>query len=89
LSSYAAWLNNNRDICLLDNFSRWPEFYEYKIDRLMANDIRNGRKETVLAIVKDENGAPKTIKRPIFQRERDHLEKMRKEILGQNNDSKG
>jgi len=82
LQNYANWLKENADLCLLGNFSRWPEFYEYKINRLMADELRKGAKEVVLAIVKDENGALKTIERPIFQREKDHLARLKKEILG-------
>lgn len=82
LKNYANWLKENAELCLLGNFSRWPEFYEYKINRLMADELRRGGKEVVLAVVKDENGAFKTIERPIFQRERDHLSRLRKEVLG-------
>jgi hypothetical protein len=82
LKNYANWLKENADLCLLGNFSRWPEFYEYKINRLMADELRRGGKEVVLAVVKDENGILKTIERPIFQRERDHLLRLRKEVLG-------
>ncbi len=80
LKNYANWLKENANLCLLGDFSRWPEFYEYKINRLVANEIRGGGKEVVLAAVKDETGAIKTIERPIFQRERDFLLKLRKEI---------
>jgi hypothetical protein len=82
LKNYAEWLKDNADICLLGDFLRWPDFYEYKINRLMADELRKGGKEIVLAVVKDENGVLKTIERPIFQREKDHLAKLRKEILG-------
>ena len=81
LKNYANWLKENASLCLLGNFSRWPEFYKYKINRLMADELRRGGKEFVKAIIKDENGTLKTIERPIFQRERDHLAKLRKEIL--------
>jgi len=80
LKNYANWLKENADLCLLGNFSRWPEFYEYKINRLMADELRRGGKETVMSIVRDEKGTLKTIKRPIFQRERDHLAKLRKDV---------
>jgi len=82
LKNYGNWLKENADFCLLGNFSRWPEFYEYKINRLMADELRAGGKEVVLAVVKDEYGALKTIERPIFQRERDHLARLRNEVLG-------
>ena len=82
LKNYANWLKENDELCLLGNFSRWPEFYEYKNNRLIADELRRGGKEVVLAVVKDENGAFKTIERPIFHREREHLNKLRKEVLG-------
>jgi hypothetical protein len=82
LSNYANRLKENASLCLLGNFSRWPEFYEYKINRLMADELRRGGKEFVKAIVKDESGSLKTIERPIFQREKDHLTRLRKEALG-------
>jgi len=81
LKNYANWLKEHADLCLSGSFSRWPEFYEYKINRLMADEFRKGGKEFVKAVVKDENGKLKTIDRPIFQRERDHLMKLKKEIL--------
>src|SRR3989304_4951965 len=83
LKNYGNWLKENADFCLLGNFSRWPEFYEYKINRLMADELRAGGKEVVLAVVKDGYGALTTIERPIFQRERDHLTRLRKEVLGE------
>jgi uncharacterized protein with PIN domain len=82
LKNYANWLKVNSELCLLGNFSRWPKFYEYKINRLIADELRRGAKEVVLAVVKDENGAYKTIKRPIFQREWEHLARLREEVLG-------
>jgi hypothetical protein len=82
LKIYANWLKENAEFCLLGNFSQWPEFYEYKINRLIADELRRGGKESVLAVVKDENGKLKSIERPIFQRERDYLSKLRKEVLG-------
>jgi len=82
LKNYANWLRENAALCLDGNFSRWPEFYEYKINRLMADELRGGGKEVVLAVVKDENGSLKTIERPIFQRDREHLLKLKKEVQG-------
>jgi hypothetical protein len=81
VENYANWVKENPDLCLLGNFMRWPEFYEYKINRLMADELRNGGKEVVLAVVKDENGGLKTIQRPIFQREREYLARLSKEVL--------
>ena len=81
LKNYANWLQQNADLCLSGNFSKWPEFYEYKINRLMADELRRGGKEVVKAVVKNENGALKTVERPIYQRERDHLARLTKEVL--------
>jgi hypothetical protein len=80
LKNYADWLKENADLCLLGSFSRWPELYEYKINRLIADELRRGGRETVMTVVRDENGTLKTIKRPIFQKERDHVEKLRSEV---------
>jgi hypothetical protein len=82
LENYAHWLRENADLCLVGDLSRWPELYEYKINRLMADELRGGGKETVMSVVRDENGTLKTIKRLIFQRERDHLVRLKKEIEG-------
>ena len=82
LKNYASWLKKNAELCLLGNFSKWPEFYEYKINRLIADELRRGGKETVMSVIKDEKGNFKTIKRPIFQNEKDHLVRLKKEILG-------
>ena len=81
LENYAKWLKENAHLCLLGDFSRWPDFYEYKINRLIADELRGGAKEVVLAIVKDENGKFTTIKRPIFHSELEHLARIRKEIV--------
>lgn len=79
LRNYAIWLKENADLCLSGDLSKWIEFYEYKIGRQMADELRRGGKGFVTAIVKDENGKFKKIERPIFQRERDYLEKLKQE----------
>lgn len=81
LENYANWLRENAEICLLGNFSRWPAFYEYKVNRLIADEIRRGGQEYVKAIIKDENGKPKVIERRIFENERNHVEKLNRELL--------
>ncbi len=80
LVNYANWLKEHENLCLLGDFSRWPGLYEYKINRLMADELRRGGKEHVKAVIRDENGNLKMIERPIFQREKDHVEKLRKEL---------
>lgn len=81
LKNYANWLRENATLCLTGDFSRWPEFYEYKINRLVANELQGGGNDVVFAVVKDEAGKLKTIERPIFQREQDFLLRLKKEIL--------
>lgn len=80
LKNYAAWIKKHASLCLLGDFSNWPDFYEYKIKRLIANEIRQGGPEFVKAIIKDENGKPKMIERPIFQKEQEHLVRLRNEV---------
>ncbi len=80
LKNYANWVRENADLCLLGNFLQWPAFYEYKINRLIADELRRGGKDTVMSLTRDENGSLKTIKRPIFQKEKDHLAKLRREV---------
>jgi hypothetical protein len=83
LGNFANWLKENADLCLSGDLSRWPALYEYKINRMMADELRRGGKSVVKAVVKDEGGKLKTIERPIFQREKEHLAKLKREILGQ------
>ena len=82
LKNYAGWVKDNSDLWLSGNISQWPEMYEYKINRLVADELRRSGKGVVKAVVKDEKGVLKTIERPIFQREMEHLHKLKKEILG-------
>jgi hypothetical protein len=79
LRNYAMWLKENASLCLSGNFSKWIDFYEYKISRQMADELRRGGKEFVTAIVRDENGTFKKIERSIFQREREYLERLKQE----------
>ncbi len=83
LENYANWLKEYAGLCLLGDFSRWPELYEYKINRLIADEFRRGGKEYVKAVIKDESGKLKMIVRPIFQREKDYLERLKKELAGE------
>ena len=83
LKNYANWLRENADLCLSGDLSRWPALYEYKINRMIADELRRGGKAIVKAVVKDDSGKLKMIERPIFQREKDHLAKLKREILGQ------
>ena len=80
LENYSNWLRSHANLSLIGDFSQWPNFYAYKIERQIANELRSGGTEVVRAVVRDENGALKTVERPIFQREMDHLAKLKKEI---------
>jgi hypothetical protein len=82
LRNYSNWLKTHAHLCISGDFSQWPYFYDYKINRLIADDLRKGGKATVKAIIKDEKGALRTVERPIFQREKDHAATLKKEILG-------
>ena len=82
LENYANWLREHANLCLEGNFSRWPEFYEYKIHRTRADHLRRGKDELGYAQVKDTDGDWKLIKQPIFKDKLEHVEKLKKEILG-------
>ncbi|MFT3895053.1 MAG: hypothetical protein QM730_25795 [Anaerolineales bacterium] len=56
LSNYAKWLKEHSNLCLMGDFSRWPEFYEYKTLRTRADYLRRGKDELGYARVKDNNG---------------------------------
>jgi hypothetical protein len=83
LKNHADWLRENAHICLSGDLSRWPELYEYKINRMIADELRRGGSPFVKAVVKDESGKLKTIEEPIFQRQKVHLAKLKREILGE------
>jgi hypothetical protein len=76
LKNYADWLRKNADLCLSGDLSRWPELYEYKINRMIADELRRGGSAFVKAVVRDESGKLKMIEQPIFQVQKDHLEKI-------------
>jgi len=82
LKNYANWLKEHANLCLKGDFSRWPEFYEYKTHRLSADELRMGGKETILTVISDDNGSLKAIELPVFHQEMEHLEKLKKEIQG-------
>jgi hypothetical protein len=83
IMNYANWVKGNIELYLSGDFSGWPEMYEYKINRLIADEIRRGGKGIVKAVIKDEKGVLSSIERPIFQRELEHLHKLKKEVLGE------
>ena len=83
LRNYADWLRENADLCLVGDFSRWPQIYEYKINRMIADELRRGKSAFVKSVVRDESGKLKMIEEPIFQALKDHLAKLKREILGE------
>jgi len=82
LSNYANWLKTHANLCLEGDFSRWPEFYEYKIHRARADYLRGEQDELVYARVKDADGNYKLIKQSAFKDDLEHIEKLKKEFLG-------
>lgn len=81
LGNYAHWLKKHADLCLKGDFSHWPQFYEYKIQRARADHLRRGKDELGYARVKDANGNSKLIKQSIFRDKLEHVEKLKKEFL--------
>ena len=82
LVNYANWLKTHANLCLKGDFSRWPEFYEYKIHRARADHLRRGKDELAYASVKDSDGNYKLIKQSAFKDDLEHIEKLKKEFLG-------
>lgn len=80
LANYASWLKEHADLCLKEDFSRWPAFYEYKVYSLRADHLRHGRDELCYAEVKDADGNSRLIKQSIFKDILDHVEKLKKEF---------
>ena len=82
LVNYANWLKTHANLCLTGDFSRWPEFYEYKIHRARADHLRRGKDELAYASVKDSDGNYKLVKQSAFKDDLEHIEKLKKEFLG-------
>ena len=82
LANYANWLKVHSNLCLEGDFSRWPEFYEYKIHRARADHLRLGKDDVAYARVKDADGNYKLIKQSAFKDDLEHIEKLKKEFLG-------
>lgn len=80
LAILAKWVKEHAPIYLIGDFSKWPEIYEYKINRLLAEDLRQGGKETVTAFIRDENGVFKKTERHIFHDQREYLAKLHNEL---------
>jgi len=80
LKNYANWLKAHANVCLKGDFSRWPEFYKYKIHRARADHLRRGKDELAYASVKDSDGNYKLIKQSVFKDKLEHVEKLKKEF---------
>jgi hypothetical protein len=80
LSNYASWLKTHAYLCLNGDFSLWPKFYEYKIQRARADRLRRGEDELVYARVKDSNGNWNLIKQSAFKDKLEHIERLKKEF---------
>jgi len=81
LANYASWLKTYSNLCLEGDFSQWPRFYEYKIQRARADHLRRGKDELGYARVKGDDGNWKLIKQSIFKDKLEHVEKLKKEFL--------
>jgi len=81
LTNYAHWLMTHANLCLQGDFSQWPLFYEYKIQRARADHLRRGKDELGYARVKDSEGNWKLVKQSIFKDKLEHAEKLKKEFL--------
>lgn len=81
LENFANWLKEHANLCLLGDFSHWPEFYEYKIHRARADHLRMGKDELGYVRVKDAEGNWKLIKQSIFKDKLEHAEKWKREIF--------
>jgi hypothetical protein len=80
LENDAGWLREHAGLCLTGDFSRWLEFYEYKVERARAESLRRGEDELVRAMVKDAEGNWQMTKRLIFADQLEHIEKLKKEF---------
>lgn len=80
LKKFSNWLQAHANYCLKADFSRWPEFYEYKIHRARADHLRSGKNELGFVRVKDTDGNWKLIQQSIFKDKLEHAEKLKKEF---------
>ena len=81
LRNFSDWLKSHANLCLKGDFSQWPRFYEYKVQRARADHLRRGKDELGYARVKDTDGNWKLIKQSIFKDKFEHVEKLKKEFL--------
>src|SRR6266536_732533 len=62
LRNFSDWLKAHAHLCLAGDYSWWPKFYEYKVNRARAEHLRSGKDELGYARIKDPNGNWKLIK---------------------------
>lgn len=80
LVNYASWLKTHSNLCLTGDFSLWPQFYEYKIQRARSEQSRRGKDDLVYTRVKDSDGNYKLIKQSAFKDDLEYIEKLKKEF---------
>jgi len=80
LKNFSNWLRERSNLCLEGDFSKWPMFYEYKINRARADYLRRGKDELGYARVKGDDGNWKLIKQSIFKDDLDHIKKLKQEF---------
>ena len=80
LRNFSDWLKTHANLCLTGDFSWWPEFYEYKVNRARADHLRRGKDELGYTRMKDVNGNWKLTKQSIFKDELEHIERLKKEF---------
>jgi hypothetical protein len=80
LNNFSNWLKAHANLCLKSDFSRWPEFYEYKIHRARAEHLRSGKNELGFVRAKDQDGNWKLVQQSIFKDKLEHAEKFKKEF---------
>jgi hypothetical protein len=81
LKNFSNWLKEHASLCLSGDFSKWPLFYEYKIQRARADHLRRGKDELGYTRVKDADGNWKLIRQSIFKDKLEHVERLKKEFF--------
>jgi len=80
LENFSNWLKRHTSLFLEGDFSQWPKFYEYKIRRAQADQLRRGKDDLVYVRIKDVDGKYKLIKQSIFKDDFECIEKLKKEF---------
>ncbi len=80
LARYANWLKANAELVLESDFSLWPKFYEYKVNRARADHLRRRKDEFGYVHIKGNDGIGKLVKQSIFKDKLNHVEKLKEEF---------